>query len=126
MNRNLRSMLGDLGRTLQNGSPETACVSSGKSVSVFVLVVGSVFGLSGIFASASCAQERAPVLPAPDVPAGNLVTDLSAALARVGSRQATLNVTQAVAVSANTVVPENVTLISRTSVSCAAAPIPAR
>lgn len=103
MNRNIRSMLGDVSRTLQDGSSATPCVSSRKFVFVFlyVLVVGAVLGLSGVFAAALHAQERPPELLATDVSDGNVVTDLSSALAKIGSRQATLNVAESVAVSAN-------------------------
>ncbi len=75
--------------------------------SVCFIATGAVVLLC---AMASFAQDRQPVVLASEVSASYIVTDLSAALARVGSSQATLNVAQIVTVSTNTVVPENVTL----------------
>jgi len=56
-----------------------------------------------------CADTKSVVL-ATEVSASYIVTDLSSSLARAGSSPATLNIAQHVTVSANTTVPENITL----------------
>jgi hypothetical protein len=92
----LQRVFGDLSGAWRNGSPETV-----KMAAVCAAV---------LMCSTCSAQTRTPVVLASEVSASFIVTDLATALAGAGSSQATLNIAQVVAVSANTVVPEDVTL----------------